>query len=1129
MAHEVTNNFNQLPEHPDEDGPQRDSAPVSPGILFSESGSPPSFSPMELDDPFECLQSSSSISSVLDRPALPPRSTTLSQGKLSKLADFFTTANGPRTRYSDADIHGISRCLKDLQRHAESEVPRLYAVLRMIGQLQILDAMLEVGISDVWFPFSAAQVPKVLSPSLRAKFLEVQALVLTKGVDLEKNGTTMHAHFGREDTFPFEVRETLGAGSYATVDKLFSPFSRREFARKRFRRSKGESKAEIESFKNELQVLKKINHHHCVELVASYSDFKYFGLIMSPVADCNLASFYNLVPDDPRYLDTLRTFYGCLAKGLQYVHSSEVRHRDIKPENILVKNECIYLADFGIALDWESLGRGTTTEDTGKSWIYCAPEVANYKPRNQSSDIWSLGCVFLEMTTVLKGRTVAIMRQHFQSANDSHKFHECLPAITSWSQNLRNLGKEYDNFLLEWTAGMMQSDSRSRPSADDLCAGIANFTCITNDEVHYFCRDCRADGDDTVSSVGNNSNDDIWSDNRDVGLVSPCTSAPSTDKSTKSLDAKSCLDVYVNPIAHDVSDDSTPAIQIAVREPMGESNGPAAELEQLPTTTSSLTPNTSLPNHPFLRKPSREVVRSRDSHSDLPMRGATPRTMDAESAKQPTAGARASCESRAEQGVEVEEHTQRVSTGKDFPRGTDAALDLRGRLQKPGTGRTLASPNKLAAEMTAALEASRSRRPSPALVPEEGLRHMLTVESSSRPDDRRVSSDMQNLRGWQTIGFRNNLPKLGPLSWTKPSHLLDDIKSDMSFMTFLATNYDDCYDLVSAATLQDVTALVEMLLRNGFQLDAWTYVDAEGISPIFSVLDWGEEYRTLFNLMVNSGANLDYESRDGSNLLSRAAMYGYTWALEILVNAGAKLNRKKRHTAIVDAAYSNQLETIQYLVHTLRAAPDLKTTEGTTALRVASLMNHIGICKFLLETCRDDIDVENRVDEQSILYDACVGNRTQIVELLLAHGADPNAAGGVLSGKWTPLQKASKAGSMDIVRALVTYGADISARSLPIVHGAGARGTTAVVEARKGGYMDVVTYLESEIEVQARETRLKSSKKKSKKAALKDSEEGFSDTEMARALADVQHTLSKVRGLKKGKKIRSQDDNLTDC
>jgi serine/threonine protein kinase len=40
---------------------------------------------------------------------------------------------------------------------------------------------------------------------------------------------------------------------------------------------------------------------------------------------------------------------------------------------------------------------------------YCALEVANHEPRNTSSDIWSLGVVFPEMTAVLKGRTVEYM------------------------------------------------------------------------------------------------------------------------------------------------------------------------------------------------------------------------------------------------------------------------------------------------------------------------------------------------------------------------------------------------------------------------------------------------------------------------------------------------------------------------------------------------------------------------------------------------------------------------------------------------------------------------------------------------------------------------------------------------
>ena len=187
----------------------------------------------------------------------------------SKLSDFFILNDESRSPYSDWDVLEISRHLREAGNQTWSEAPRLYTILRVIGQLQVLDRILEEGISDIWFPFSASTVPKILSSSLRAKFLEIQALILTKGVDLEKNDSKRHTHFGREDSFPFEVREKLGKGGSSTVDKIFSPFSRREFARKRFLRGRShESKGEIQSFRTELQVLKRIEHHHCVELVS---------------------------------------------------------------------------------------------------------------------------------------------------------------------------------------------------------------------------------------------------------------------------------------------------------------------------------------------------------------------------------------------------------------------------------------------------------------------------------------------------------------------------------------------------------------------------------------------------------------------------------------------------------------------------------------------------------------------------------------------------------------------------------------------------------------------------------------------------------------------------------------------
>ena len=143
---------------------------------------------------------------------------------------------------------------------------------------------------------------------------------------------------------------------------------------------------------------------------------------MSPVAECNLASFYSHVVNDIDSHSILRGFFGCLANGLSHLHAEQIRHRDIKPENILVRGSEVYLSDFGISLDWEQLSRSTTTDDSAKSWIYCAPEVAEYQKRNSSSDMWSLGCVFLEMSTVLAGQTVDKMRRYLGTARTTTDF-----------------------------------------------------------------------------------------------------------------------------------------------------------------------------------------------------------------------------------------------------------------------------------------------------------------------------------------------------------------------------------------------------------------------------------------------------------------------------------------------------------------------------------------------------------------------------------------------------------------------------------------------------------------------------------------------------------------------------------
>jgi mitogen-activated protein kinase kinase kinase len=102
-----------------------------------------------------------------------------------------------------------------------------------------------------------------------------------------------------------------------------------------------------------------------------------------------------------------------MLEGLAYLHEAGVVHRDIKPENILLDhNGVIKYVDFGAAKVIAKQGKTLVADPTGKGGrqnsmtgtpMYMSPEVikggAPANARHGAVDIWSLGCVILEMAT----------------------------------------------------------------------------------------------------------------------------------------------------------------------------------------------------------------------------------------------------------------------------------------------------------------------------------------------------------------------------------------------------------------------------------------------------------------------------------------------------------------------------------------------------------------------------------------------------------------------------------------------------------------------------------------------------------------------------------------------------------
>jgi TolA-binding protein len=374
----------------------------------------------------------------------------IKQASTNRLNAFFPDGEDARELYSDSDIREIAALL-EASNPRWSKLPRTYIVLRTIRYLDSLDDLIDAGFTDYWLPVTYQKLPDCLRPSIRAAFVDAQDLVLTKSIHLEKSHEGYHCHFKPGESPPFKSERILGSGGYGQVDKVLSQISFREYARKRVLRStafRGRRKEDMRLFIAEIEILKRLKHLHIVEYVGSYTDAKYIGLIMAPVAEMDLAAYLERAGTS-KYAE-LRTFFGCLAAGLDFLHQQKVRHKDIKPGNILVDRGRVLFADFGLSLDFTDASNSTTVSMVnGLSKRYCAPEVALMEPRNTMSDIWSLGVVFMEMIVVLKSKPTEYMDRFFTKRGATQAFIRTNPTVLpDLISQLKGLGKFSDNIAL---------------------------------------------------------------------------------------------------------------------------------------------------------------------------------------------------------------------------------------------------------------------------------------------------------------------------------------------------------------------------------------------------------------------------------------------------------------------------------------------------------------------------------------------------------------------------------------------------------------------------------------------------------------------------------------------------------
>jgi serine/threonine protein kinase len=96
--------------------------------------------------------------------------------------------------------------------------------------------------------------------------------------------------------------------------------------------------------------------------------------------------------------------------------------------------------------------------------MYASPEVASEGFHGRASDIFSLGCVLLEMATVYSVLMVESLKRHVQQLagtldDERHFYHNSLDRIRSWITTLGDMKVSNKNI-----SSMLNENPESRPS-----------------------------------------------------------------------------------------------------------------------------------------------------------------------------------------------------------------------------------------------------------------------------------------------------------------------------------------------------------------------------------------------------------------------------------------------------------------------------------------------------------------------------------------------------------------------------------------------------------------------------------------------------------------------------------------
>lgn len=242
------------------------------------------------------------------------------------------------------------------------------------------------GLEDGMMPFKEIDLDGVAANPKRV--FNQQWRVRVKQVPMNGGITELE----NIDVLPLHSLCVVREKAARTTDKVrwLDDRARRVYVRKTAQFS---SQAEKQNALDQIRIFKRLKHPNVISLTCAYSQGLNVAAI-TPAIEWDLENFLN-TPSNTRRPERLLGWISDLTQALAHIHQSELLHRDIRPAKVLIDtNHRILFSFFGLPSTTQ-----TPRSVSIQQYIYAAPEVIHRHKSTRHADIFSLGCLFLDILT----------------------------------------------------------------------------------------------------------------------------------------------------------------------------------------------------------------------------------------------------------------------------------------------------------------------------------------------------------------------------------------------------------------------------------------------------------------------------------------------------------------------------------------------------------------------------------------------------------------------------------------------------------------------------------------------------------------------------------------------------------